>query len=93
MAYLLIIIVRLFKGMSRDNHRNHAAGFHDKHKNRIIEAAANVLVPEESKVDRDQALDLAWRAVSGSRQAVRQRAAGAIAEYLRNGGELPLPMI
>ena len=60
-----------------------------QHQSRIIDAATGNL----EYMDRDHALDFTWRAVRGTRYAVRKQAAGAIAMFLRNGGELPLPTL
>jgi len=68
--------------MGTKNRRNHSIGMNDVRRSNIMEA-----------VQGRGEVDFAIQAICGTRQAYRQQAAGAVAQFLRAGNELPLPVL
>ena len=68
--------------MSKRAHRKHSEGLNGSRVNDIIDS-----VTGSSDLDPDYAL----RRIPGTREGIRKGALAAVDEYLRNGGELPIP--
>ncbi len=70
--------------MGKHIHRKHAVGMNAIHEHNIRNA---ITTGDGAR------LDFALSAITGTRRALRQRAALIVTEFMRAGGELPLPDI
>lgn len=68
--------------MSKHSHRKHSEGLNGSRVNDIIDSVTGC-----SDLDPDYAL----RRIPGTREGIRKGALAAVDQFLRNGGELPIP--